>query len=370
MSESRRKLAAIMFTDIAGFTALSAKNEEGALALLDTQRELLKPIVEEFGGSWLKEMGDGLLISFSSSHRALDCAIRIQEAVRDIENLNLRIGIHQGDIIEKDGDVFGDDVNIASRIEAFSAVGGVAVSDKVHRDISGDPEFSATYLGQPKLKGVKQEVKVYSITSHGLPETRLADVAAKLEKPPSYWLRYGAPLVVLAAVGLYFFTGGNGVIESIAVLPLENLSNDPEQEYFVDGMLNEMIASLSKIGALRIISRTSVMRYKNTDTPLAQIARELGVDAVVEGSVLKVGGTVRISAQLIRAKHERNLWSQTYDRDLSDILALHSEVARDIANKIKITITPEEDARLAAAPPVNPEAYRLYLLGTYHRNKW
>ena len=131
MSESKHKLAAIMFTDIAGFTALSAKDEPGALALLNKQREILKPIVEEFGGRWLKEMGDGLLISFSSSHRALNCAIRIQEAVRDIDDLNLRIGIHQGDIIEQDGDIFGDDVNIASRIEPFAAVGGVAISDNV-----------------------------------------------------------------------------------------------------------------------------------------------------------------------------------------------------------------------------------------------
>ena len=190
-----RKLTAIMFTDIAGFTALSAEDEAAALGLLDKQRELLKPIVEEYGGSWLKEMGDGLLISFSSSHRALDCAVRIQEAVQDIENLNLRIGIHQGDVIEQDGDVFGDDVNIASRIEPFAAVGGVAVSDKVYRDISGDTDFSATYLGRPKLKGVKQDVSVYSVTSHGLPETRLADVAAKLEQEPKRW-RFIAPAAI------------------------------------------------------------------------------------------------------------------------------------------------------------------------------
>ena len=136
-----RKLAAIMFTDIAGYTELSARDEEGAFALIEKQREILKPIVSEFGGEWLKEMGDGLLLSFPSSKQAVNCAIKIQHTVKEIDELNLRIGIHQGDILEKDGDVFGDDVNVASRIEPFSSVGGVAISHKVQSDISSSPEF-------------------------------------------------------------------------------------------------------------------------------------------------------------------------------------------------------------------------------------
>ena len=218
-----KKLTAIMFTDIAGFTALSAKDEKSAFKLIEKQRELFKPIVLNHNGKWLEETGDGLLISFFSSTEAVKCAIEFQHAAKDVENLNIRIGIHQGDIIEKDGSVFGDDVNIASRIEPFAAVGGVAISDKVNKDISSSSEIKTKYVGEPKLKGVKQEVKVYCITSHGLPETKLSEVSAKLEKPPTKWIRYAVPLLLIMAVGSYFLTGTEKAISSIAVLPLQHV---------------------------------------------------------------------------------------------------------------------------------------------------
>jgi len=176
-----RKLAAIMFTDIAGYTALSAKDSTKASELLTTQRDTLKPIVEKHGGSWMKEIGDGLLLIFDSATSAVECSIAIQESTKDIEDLNLRIGIHEGEVIKQDGDVIGDDVNVASRIEPFSAVGGVAISQKIQQAISSNTEFETKYVGKPKLKGVAQEVKVYCITSHGLPETNISQVSAKLE---------------------------------------------------------------------------------------------------------------------------------------------------------------------------------------------
>ena len=164
-----RKLAAIMFTDIAGYTELSARDEEGAFALIEKQRKILKPIVSEFGGEWLKEMGDGLLLSFPSSKQAVNCAIKIQHTVKEIDELNLRIGSHQGDILEKDGDVFGDDVNVAARIEPISAIGGIAVSEKVVMDLMGSPEFTFKFLGLPELKGIKQRVKIFALSSHSIP---------------------------------------------------------------------------------------------------------------------------------------------------------------------------------------------------------
>ena len=364
-----RKLAAIMFTDIAGFTALSAKNEAGALDLLDKQRDILKPIVEEFGGSWLKEMGDGLLISFSSSHRALSCAISIQEAVREIDDLNLRIGIHQGDIIERDGDVFGDDVNIASRIEPFAAIGGVAISDKVYRDISGNPEFEANYIGRPKLKGVKQEVGVYSIVSHGLPETRLSEVVAKLEKEPIPWTRYAIP-VVLAIVAIFYFYLGGGGINSIAVLPFENQSGDNEKDYIVAGMYTGLISELSQLSALRVISRRSAAKYKGSDKSLSEIARELDVDAVVEAVVLRAGDILNLRVELVKARpEEQNLWGQSFERDLTDALTLYSDIVRAIAGEINISLTPQEEARLSDTRQVNRETYAAYLKGMYNLNK-
>mgnify|MGYP000397966797 CR=1 FL=1 len=169
MERPKRKLAAIVFTDIAGYTEISANDEEGAFALIEKQREILKPIVSEFGGEWLKEMGDGLLLSFPSSKQAVNCAIKIQHTVKEIDELNLRIGIHQGDILEKDGDIFGDDVNVAARIEPISAIGGIAVSEKVVMDLMSSPEFTFKFLGLPELKGIKQRVKIFALSSHSMP---------------------------------------------------------------------------------------------------------------------------------------------------------------------------------------------------------
>ena len=187
MSSLKRRLAAIVFTDIVGFTNLSSKDEEGAYNLVKKQREILKPIVAKHEGEWLKEGGDGLLLSFPSSKEAVNCSIQIQAAVKNIDDLNLRIGIHQGDIIIEDKDVFGDDVNIASRIEPFAAEGGIAVSQKIQQDLSSNPEFKFQFIDTPKLKGVQQEISVYCIISHGLPESKKSDIQAKMEPKKKYY---------------------------------------------------------------------------------------------------------------------------------------------------------------------------------------
>jgi len=179
MSNHKRRLAAIIFTDIVDYTELSSKDEEKAYELVKQQRSLLRPIVNNFEGEWLKEIGDGLLLSFPSSKEAVNCAIKIQKSIKEIPDLNLRIGIHQGDIIIEDNDVFGDDINIASRIEPFAASGGIAVSQKIQQDLSSNPEFKFSFIDKPQLKGIKQEVSVYCITSHGLPKSIKADIIAK-----------------------------------------------------------------------------------------------------------------------------------------------------------------------------------------------
>ena len=168
-----RKLAAILFSDIAGFTQLTAGDEEKAVDLINHQRELFQPIVSEFDGDWLKEIGDGLLLSFTSSKKAINCAIKLQQKAKNIDNLDIRIGLHQGDVIISDNDVLGDDVNIAARIEPISAIGGIAVSEKVVMDLSSSPEYSFKMLGSPELKGVKQKVKVFSLSSHSMPVPKI-----------------------------------------------------------------------------------------------------------------------------------------------------------------------------------------------------
>ena len=187
MSSLKRRLAAIVFTDIVGFTNLSSKDEEGAYKIVVKQREILKPIVLKHEGQWLKEEGDARLLSFPSTKEAVNCSIQIQEAVKNVDDLNLRIGIHQGDIIQEEKDVFGDDVNIASRIEPFAAPGGIAVSQKIQQDLSSNPEFEFKFIDKPKLKGVQQEISVYCIISHGLPQSQKSQIKAKVEPKKKYY---------------------------------------------------------------------------------------------------------------------------------------------------------------------------------------
>ena len=251
-----RKLAAIMFTDIAGFTKLSSEDSTKSTELLTTQRELLKPIVESYGGNWLEEFGDGLLLTFSSATDAIECAIAIQRKTRNVENLRLRIGIHQGEIIERTGGIAGVDVNIASRIEPFAAVGGIAISDKVQRDISSNPSFRTKSVGKPRLKGVSQKVEIFCITSHGLPHTKRSDVSAKLERRAN-WPYYVVAAVVIAAVLLFHLLPREREVPSIGILMMSNLGME-EDEYWTRGITEDLI---SRSRALDGYGLHQCMRY-------------------------------------------------------------------------------------------------------------
>ena len=226
MSSLKRRLAAIVFTDIVGFTNLSSKDEEGAYKLVVKQREILKPIVEKHEGQWLKEEGDALLLSFPSTKEAVNCSIQIQEAIKNIEDLILRIGIHQGDIIQENKDVFGDDVNIASRIEPFAAPGGIAVSQKIQQDLSSNPEFEFKFIDKPKLKGVQQEISVYCIVSHGLPESKKSQVQAKVEPKKKYYKEilistlFG--IIIFSYIPQFFNSSNNNVLESSLSQAIKN----------------------------------------------------------------------------------------------------------------------------------------------------
>jgi len=370
-----RKLAAIMFTDIAGYTALMSHDEEKALQLLQKNRELLKPIIEQFRGEWLKEMGDGTLSSFASAVDAVNCALVIQRTLEGDPDLGLRIGIHIGDVVFERGDVFGDGVNVASRIEPLAEPGCICVSEQVYDAIRNKPGIEATFLGEKKLKGVDRPVKVYEVTEIRAP---LAMPARPLPRPLSrrwrVWAGAGAAIAVVVAVivvlSLLRGPGPEAALgaKSIAVLPFANYSED-EGDWFSDGITEEIITHLSRIADLKVISRTSAMRYKGTDKSLRQIGEELGVAAILEGSVRRAGGKVRITSQLIDARSDAHLWAESYNReeDLAEIFAIQSDVARQIAAALKATLTPEEEAYLASAPQVNHEAYKLYLKGWHFR---
>ena len=341
-----RKLAAIMFTDIAGCTELSARDEEGAFALIEKQRKILKPIVSDFGGEWLKEMGDGLLLSFPSSKQAVNCAIKIQHTVKEIDELNLRIGIHQGDILEKDGDIFGDDVNVASRIEPFAAVGGVAISHKVQSDISSSPEFETKFISQPSLKGVRQDVKVYCITSHDLPETEITKVTAKLEKDvKKLWFNQKfiigtIGLLAIAVIVIYSLIPTEKEIPSIGILMMENLGLE-EDNFWARGITENLILDVANFGIVKVSPIREILNIGQTQSP-SQISERLDVKYLLYSSIHKKADFFDLKCQFIETKTEKALFGEKWNSNISDVDQVSSDLAKKILKSIGIIINIEE----------------------------
>ena len=364
-----RRLAAIVFTDIVGFTALSAEDEEKALSLLDQQRDLLKPIVEQFNGKWLKEMGDGLLLSFISTKQAVNCSIEIQKATKSIEGLNLRIGIHQGDILEKGGDVFGDDVNIASRIEPFAAVGGVAISDKVNRDISGSPEITTKFVGIPRLKGVSQEVKIYCIISHGLPETDITKITAKLEKDVKrLWFNqkfiFGALFLLFIIVGsLFVLLPFEKKVPSIGILYMENRGLE-EDEFWAQGITEDVIIEVASAGLIRVATMHEILEFKNTDLSYEAIADKLRVRYVLASSFHNREGLLTMRSQLLDTDDGSTVYAEKVEEPIDKSSTLTDRIATNILKSLKV----ETKSNISKTRSINPEAYEYYLKGKHKHN--
>jgi TolB-like protein/class 3 adenylate cyclase len=361
-----RKLAAIMFTDIVGYTALMAESEEKGLRARGQHRAALGPLAERYRGQIVDESGDELVLSFPSALDAVNCALAVQAQLRNDPELQLRIGIHLGDVVFEGGRVYGDGVNVASRIRPLAEPGGICVSDEVQHSIQNQENIETRSLGEHKLKNVPRPVHVFAVTGTASPLRPISAVPRRRELRTGAWASVLFAALIVAGLGAWWLKRvGTGVtpIRSVAVLPLENLSGDPEQEYFADGMTEALIGDLAKLGSLSVISRTSVMRYKNSEKSLPEIARELNVAGVVEGTVMRAGDRVRITAQLIDARNDTHLWSDRYDRELSDVLALQSDVARAVAKQVRLKLTPEERASLTASRSVDPRAYDAYLHG-------
>ena len=371
---TKRKLAAIVFTDIVGFTKITADDQSKALDLLNQQKKLLKPIVKNHNGQWVKEIGDGLLLTFDTVIDAVNCSIKIQDITKNIESLNLRIGIHQGEIIVQENDVLGDDVNIASRIEPFSAEGGIAISNKVNDAIIREKEFETKYIGKPKLKGVSQSVEVFCIVSHQLPKTDLSKVSVKLEKQGFkyniFTLTGGLFTLIGIALWLNFsmldvsIAGGNDDsylrgTKSIAVLYFDPFSTDKDIEFLCSGMTESVINALTKIGAFRVKSRNDVLKYKNQKFDFNQIRNDLNVSTILQGSLQRFKDKLRISTQLIDAKTGNNIWAANYDRSTEDILNVQDEISQEIAKTLGIELKLIQENILEAKPTENVKAYEL-----------
>ena len=381
--EKESHLAAIMFTDLVGYSELSQENEELAVELLERHRKIVREILPEHGGNEIKTIGDAFLIEFSSSIRAVKCAAEIQSRFFSYNNLQnkekqiqLRIGIHLCDIMQDGDDIIGDGVNIASRIEPKAKSGGICISGQIYDQVFNKVDFSFEELKDVNLKNIQQNIRLYHIL---LPWEKSASQPTSEPKTKSSSKKSSMPVLVIggiigviAVAALIFMNikpslDGDG--NSIAVLPFENMSADKDNEYFSDGMTEEILNSLAQIKELRVISRTSVFTYKErTDVGIAKIGRELDVSHVLEGSVRKSGNKVRITAQLIRSKDDTHLWSQTYDRSLDDIFQVQTEISEAIARQMKIKLIGATVTKRRGITN-KPEALELYMQARYAMNK-
>ena len=332
-TSNQRRLAAILAADVAGYTLLVERDTDGTVAAWKAARDnVIKPLVGEKSGRIIKFTGDGFLVEFGSVQDAVACAIALQEKLA-ASPLKFRMGINVGDITDDGGDVHGEGVNIAARLEALAEPGGICISGDVHSQVRNRIEAAYTDLGEQTVKHVSRPVRVYAIGP--VAEQSAAPVAAlPLPKKPS-----------------------------IAVLPFENMSGDPEQAYFADGISEDIITDLSKVSGLFVIARNSSFTYKGRAVNIPDVARDLGVKYVLEGSVRKGGNRVRITAQLIDGREGGHLWAERYDRDLEDIFAVQDEITRTIVEALKIRLTDAEQSRVGTAGAPNIEAYDYTLRG-------
>ena len=301
-----------MFTDMVGYTALGQKNELLSLALVEEQRKLIRPIILRHNGREIKTMGDSFLVEFPNALDSVRCAYDIQRSIREYnislsedKRIDLRVGLHLGDVVESEGDVFGDAVNVASRIEPLAEDGGVCLTRNVYESTRNKFEVSSVSIGVKTLKNVSEPIEVY-----------------RMELP---WAKTSAETA-------------SSPVSRIAVLPFANLSPDPGDEYFADGMTDEIISTVSRLDQVEVISRTSIMQYKRNPKPIRDVSRELNVGIILEGGVRKAGNRLRITTQLIDAAKDRHLWTETYERNLEDVFAVQTEVAQKVAEALKVRL--------------------------------
>ncbi|TMI68841.1 hypothetical protein E6H16_01125 [Candidatus Bathyarchaeota archaeon] len=344
MSQGKRRLAAIMFTDMAGYTALGQKNESLSLALVEEQRKLLRPVFGRHNGREIKTMGDGFLVEFSNAMDAVRCAYDVQRASREFnisqqgdQRITIRIGLHLGDVVESQGDISGDAVNIASRIQSLAENGGISLTRQVYDQVQNKFELPLESLGTKSLRNVRAPLEVYKMV---LPWD---DTKTIQSTEPDR--------------------------RRIAVLPFANMSPDPGDSYFADGITEEIISTLSGVSGLNVISRTSVMGYKGTTKRVKEIGGELEAGSVLEGSFRKAGNKIRVTAQLVDVRDDRHVWAHSYDRNLDDVFGVQTDIAKQVSDALRVKILAPEIDRIDRKPTESTKAYTLYLRGRYHWNR-
>jgi len=340
MAVGQRKLAAIMFTDIVGYSALAQTDESMALKLLERHNQILRPVFSRFGGREVKTIGDAFLVEFESALDATHCALEIQRSLHEYNEsapadrrVQIRVGVHVGDVVLSNGDVLGDAVNIASRIEPLAEAGGICITQQVFDQVQNKLPNPLIRLPTQSLKNIRVPVAVYRVVQTWEP-------AGDGDRDP------------VAAGGHH-----------LAVLPLANISPDPHDEYFADGLTEELIAVLSQVRDLDVIARTSVAPYKAAPKSIAQVGAELGVDTVLEGSVRKSGNRIRITLQLINVATQGHIWASSYNREVDDVFAVQADIAERTAEALRLKLAAPVGPGATGRSAPDPVAYDLYLKG-------
>ncbi|MBT6426828.1 MAG: tetratricopeptide repeat protein [Rhodospirillaceae bacterium] len=378
--EIERRLAAVVAIDVAGYSRLMGVDEDRTLAALKRHRDATMPIGEKHGGRMVGTAGDGELWEFPSVTEAVQSAIEVQEAmaernadVPDEEKMLYRIGINLGDVMIDGDDIYGDGINVALRIEGLADPGGICLSRTVRDSIGDRLHINLEDLGDVEVKNIARPVRIFRVLGEGeqasAPARRNGAIRFKSV------IAFVIVLALVAGGGLWWWQQKDfmtPVVQpklsdaspgkpSLAVLPFANLSDDKNQEYFADGMTDDLITDLSKVSGLIVIARNSVFTYKGRAVKVQDVARDLNVTHVLEGSVRRAGGKVRINAQLILASTGAHLWAEKFDRDFQDVFALEDEVTGKIVEALRVKLTPVEKTNLARKPTGNLEAYDLYL---------
>jgi adenylate cyclase len=385
----KRKLSAIMSADVKGYSRLMGEDEEATVRTITSHRGMMTALIEKNGGRVVDSPGDNLLAEFSSVVDATQCAVEIQKVLKtkndelpENRRMEFRIGINLGDVIQEGGRIYGDGVNIAARIEGLSDAGGICISGSAYEQIENKLALGYEYLGEHAVKNIVKPVKVYRIPIGA--KSRTTKAGRRTIDKPRRW----QPVVIIAAVLVLIIGGGlvwNFYIRhdqipptvqpekgtastlpdqpSIAVLPFVNMSGDPGQEYFSDGITENIIAGLSKLPGLLVIARNSTFTYKGKPVDIKQLGSDLGVRYVLEGSVQRSADKVRIIAQLIDTSTAQHLWAERYDRDLTDIFALQDEITLKIITALPLDLKGREKSRLAAEGTENLDAYAKVLQG-------
>ena len=338
-----RQLAVVLFADIAGYTALMQKDENVALQVLQHFKDELITAVKDNDGQIIQFYGDGCLMVFNNAVNAIASAKTIQENLKKEPLVPARIGIHLGDVLHREGNIFGDCVNIASRIESMGVPGAILFSDAIRKQIRNKPEYKVRTLGEFEFKNVEEPMEVFALANDGFPVPRIELLEGKFKEKKEK--------------------------KSIAVLPFINMGNDPEQEYFSDGMAEEILNSLTHINDLKVAGRLSSFQFKGKNIQLKEIGEKLGVGTVLEGSVRKQGNRVRITTQLINVADGYQLWSDRYDREIHDIFSVQEEIALAVTEALKITLLQKDREKITKTYTTNAQAYELYLKGLFNINK-